>query len=84
MGCIPPTSSGLAKLRRLVRFFPFNRIFHSVEMTILAFLAACGDALVGGVTVTRMLVVAMLVLAVPTLLGHTLAILSSTKLKVTG
>ncbi len=76
-----PTRSGLAKLRGLVRYFPFNRIYHSVEMTILAFVAALGDLLVGGVTVTRVLVVGMLVLAVPTVAGHLLAILSSTKLR---
>lgn len=76
-----PTTSGLARLRGLVRYIPFNRIYHSVEMTILAFLAAVGDALVGGLTVTRGLVLAMLILAVPTVIGHLLAILSSTKLR---
>lgn len=76
-----PTRSGLARLRRLVRYFPFNRIFHSVEMTILAFLAAIGDVLVGGLGVTRVLVVAMLGLSVVTVVGHVAAILSSTKLR---
>lgn len=76
-----PQSSGLARLRALVRYFPFNRIYHSVEMTILAFLAAIGDAVVGGLSVTRVLLVVMLVLAVPTVLGHLLAILSSSKLR---
>jgi hypothetical protein len=65
----------------MVRYFPFNRIFHSVEMTILAFVAALGDAFVGGVEVTRVLVLAMLALAVLTVVGHVLAILSSTKLR---
>jgi phosphatidylglycerophosphate synthase len=76
-----PTSSRLARVRRMVRYFPFNRIFHSVEMTILAFVAALGDAVVGGVEVTRVLVLAMLALAVLTVVGHVLAILSSTKLR---
>jgi phosphatidylglycerophosphate synthase len=76
-----PTRAGLARLRGLVRYVPFNRIYHSVEMTILAFAAAVGDALVGGVTVTRGLLVAMLALAVPTVAGHLMAILSSTKLR---
>jgi phosphatidylglycerophosphate synthase len=75
-----PTSSGLARVRRVVRFFPFNRIFHSVEMTILAFLAATGDALAGGLAVTQVLVLVMLGLAGVTVVGHVLAILSSTKL----
>jgi phosphatidylglycerophosphate synthase len=76
-----PSSSLLARLRRLVAYVPFNRIFHSVELTILAFLAAIGDALVGGVSVTRGLVVVLLVLVVPTVVGHLLAILSSAKLR---
>lgn len=76
-----PTSSGLARVRSLVRFFPFNRIFHSVEMTILAFAAALGDAFAGGLGVTRALVLVMLGLAVLTVVGHVLAILSSTKLR---
>ena len=76
-----PTRAGLARLRSLVRYVPFNRIYHSVEMTILAFLAAVGDALLGGLTATRGLLVVMLVLAVPTVLGHLASILSSTKLR---
>ena len=76
-----PQSSGLARLRALVRFFPFNRIYHSVEMTILAFLAAIGDAMTGGLAITRGLLVLMLLLAVVTVVGHVLAILSSSKLR---
>ena len=76
-----PTSSGLARLRRLVRLVPFNRIFHSVEMTILAFVAAVGDVLAGDLAVTQALVLIMLGLAAVTVVGHVLAILSSTKLK---
>jgi phosphatidylglycerophosphate synthase len=76
-----PQSSGLARLRGLVRFFPFNRIYHSVEMTILVFAAALADAAMGGLTATRALTLAMLVLAIPTLVGHLLAILTSSKLR---
>lgn len=76
-----PTSSGLARVRRLVRYFPFNRIFHSVEMTILAFAAALGDVVAGGLAVTQALILVMLLLAVVTVIGHVLAILSSTKLR---
>ena len=76
-----PTSSGLARVRGLVRYVPFNRIYHSVEMTILAFVAALGDAMLGGVGVTQTLLLAMLLLAVFTVAGHVLALLSSTKLK---
>ena len=76
-----PTSSALARVRRMVRYFPFNRIFHSVEMTILAFAAAIGDAVAGGLTVTRDLLLVMVGLGALTVVGHVLAILSSTKLR---
>jgi hypothetical protein len=52
-------------------------------MMILALLAAVGDLVVGGVGATRFLVVSMLALAVPTVIGHLVAILSSTKLRST-
>lgn len=76
-----PAHGGLAKVRALVRFFPFNRIYHSVEMTILVFLAALGDLGFGHLVVTRGLLIGMLVLAVPTVAGHILAIMSSSKLR---
>ena len=79
-----PQRSGLARLRSAARFIPLHRIFHSVEMTILAFLAAIGDALAGGLAVTRVLVVVMAVGAVLVTAGHLAAILSSSKLRAAG
>lgn len=76
-----PTRTGLARIRSTARFLPFHRIFHSVEMTILAFLAAVGDAVLGDLSVTRGLLAVMLLAAVVTVAGHVLAILSSTKLR---
>jgi phosphatidylglycerophosphate synthase len=76
-----PTVGWLARVRQLVRFLPFNRVYHSVELTIVVFLAAVGDALLGGLGVTRGLLLALLVLAVPTVLGHLSAILTSPKLR---
>jgi hypothetical protein len=76
-----PTSTGLARIRGLARFVPFHRIFHSVEMTILIALAAVADAIGGGLGVTRALLAVMCAAAVPTVAGHVVAILSSTKLR---
>jgi len=76
-----PASAGLARLRALVRYVPFNRIYHSVEMTILAAVAAIGDALAGSLVVTRGLLLVILALAVPTVVGHLAAILSSPRLR---
>ena len=76
-----PQLSGLRSLRSLVRFFPFQRAYHSVELTILALLAAVVDAFAGGLGGTRVLVGALVILGVVTVIGHLLSILSSSKLK---
>jgi phosphatidylglycerophosphate synthase len=76
-----PQRSGLARLRSLARFVPVHRLFHSVEMTMLAAAAAVVDVAVGGVDGTRVLLVALVVAAPVTLVGHLAAILSSSKLR---
>ena len=76
-----PRTSGLRTLRSLVRFFPFYRAYHSVELTLLALIAGVIDALLGDLTATRVLVAALAILAVVTIIGHLIAILSSNKLR---
>jgi len=44
-----PRIRGLARLRRLARYVPFHRLYHSVELSLLALAAAIVDAFVGGV-----------------------------------
>ena len=65
----------------MARFFPFHRAYHSVELTILALLAAIGDAAVGGLGVTRFLVAFLAIFGVVTIIGHLAAILSSSRLR---
>lgn len=76
-----PTSRGLRRLRSVARFVPFHRAYHSVEMTLLALLAAVGDALSGTVSFTQALVALLAVLALVTVVGHLAAILSSSRLR---
>jgi phosphatidylglycerophosphate synthase len=77
-----PQVSTVRRLRSLARFVPFHRVFHSVEMTLLAFLAAVGDALAGGdVPVTRGLVAVLVPVAGLTVVGHLVAILTSRRLR---
>jgi phosphatidylglycerophosphate synthase len=77
-----PRQASLRQLRSLVRFVPFHRAYHSVELSLLALLAAIGDlALGGGLTATQVLVAALLVAAVVTVVGHVAAILTSSKLR---
>ena len=76
-----PSVSGLRRVRSLARFVPFHRAYHSVELTILAFVAAVGDLLTSDLQVTRILVGTLAVLGVCTVLGHFMAIMTSSKLK---
>ena len=77
-----PRRTGIARLRSMARFVPFHRAYHSIELTLLALLAALADALLGGgLGATRFLVVALLAAAVVTVLGHVVAILTSSKLR---
>ena len=81
-----PRASGVRRLRSRGRGgaarAPFHRAYHSVELSMLAVLAAFGDLLLGGgLLVTRGLVVGLLVAAIVTVVGHTAAILTSSKLR---
>lgn len=76
-----PRSSGLRRLRSLVRFFPFQRAYHSVELTLLALVAAVGDLLLGDLAATRFLVGFLAVFGIITIVGHLAAILSSSRLR---
>ena len=76
-----PKSSALAKLRSIVRLFPFNRIFHSIEMTLLIAIAAVADLFVGDLVATRFLLQFMVIAAAVTVVGHLVAIMNSSRLK---
>ena len=76
-----PTISGLQRIRSLTKFFPFQRIFHSVEMTFLAFLASIADAVLGGLAATQFALSAVFVLICITLVGHFVSIVTSSRLR---
>jgi len=69
-----PRNSFLASIRSLFRFFPIHRIFHSIELTILILIA---NILVIESNVLTWLTFA----AAVTVLGHLVAILSSSRLR---
>ncbi|NRD08451.1 CDP-alcohol phosphatidyltransferase family protein [Rathayibacter agropyri] len=75
------SSSGLARLRRAARFLPFHRLYHSVELTMLAFAAALVGLVVGAGTADRVLVGALLPLALLALVGHFVAIMASRRVR---
>lgn len=76
-----PRVSAVRRLRSLARFVPFHRVFHSVEMTLVALVAAVVDAAAGGLDGTRVLVAVLLPVAGVTVVGHLLAILTSRRLR---
>lgn len=76
-----PRGGVLALIRKFARVVPFHRIFHSVEMSALAALAAVVDATTGNLVATQTLVMAMLISACITVPGHLAAILSSSRLR---
>lgn len=76
-----PTQGLLRSLRSATRFFPFQRAYHSVELTILAFIAAIADAVMGDLTGTRVLVTVLVLLAPIVIVGHIAAILTSRRLR---
>jgi hypothetical protein len=76
-----PRVTSVRRLRSLARFVPFHRVFHSVEMTLLALVAAVADAAMGGLEATRLLVAVLLAAAGVTVVGHLAAILTSSRLR---
>ncbi len=76
-----PRSTGLRRVRSLVRFFPFHRAYHSVELTLLALVAAVIDVPLGDLAATRFLVGFLAVFGVITIVGHLASILSSSRLR---
>ncbi len=78
-----PRQGALRRARALLRFFPFYRAYHSVELTLLAAVAAVIDAVMGSLAPTRVLVSALAVFGVVTVIGHLAAILASSKLRRT-
>jgi phosphatidylglycerophosphate synthase len=76
-----PRSRGLRRVRSVARFVPFHRAYHSVELTILAFVAAIGDVALGDLAATRFLVGFLAIFGVITVIGHLASILSSSRLR---
>jgi CDP-alcohol phosphatidyltransferase len=76
-----PSQRIVARLRRLARFLPFHRLYHSVELTILAFIAAFVGLFLPPLMADRALVLVLLPLAVLALVGHFVAIMASKRVR---
>jgi phosphatidylglycerophosphate synthase len=75
-----PRGGYLRRARRLAGVLPFHRVFHSVELSILVLIAAIVDLLVNGAA-TKVLLAALVVAACLTVVGHLVAILTSSRLR---
>jgi len=74
-------ASLVRRLRRFAGNLPFNRALLAMELTFLAFACAAVDAGRGGLSATRVLDVALLVIAGIVVVGHLLAIVTSDRLR---
>jgi phosphatidylglycerophosphate synthase len=78
---LAPRSSGLALARRLAAALKVHRAIQAVELSLLILIAAIIDAARGGLTATRVLTVACLVIAALMVVAHLAAIVASRRLK---
>jgi phosphatidylglycerophosphate synthase len=71
----------LRRLRSTAGALPFNRALLAIEMSALAVIASVIDAVHGGLSATRVLDVALLVIAGIVVVGHLLATVTSDRLR---
>lgn len=76
-----PRASGLARLRRLARFVPFHRLYHSIELSLIILVAAVVDVVLGDLTGTRVLLLVLVPASLLAVAGHFLAIVTSSRLR---
>jgi phosphatidylglycerophosphate synthase len=76
-----PSGRMMSRLRSAARFLPFHRLYHSVELTILIFIASVFGLFFGQVEADRVLVVVLVPLALLALFGHFVAIMASKRVR---
>ena len=78
---LAPTSAGIARARRLASVLRVHRITHAIELSLLVLVAAIVDAVRGGLTATRALLLACLVVSAVMVIAHLVAIMASRRLR---
>lgn len=76
-----PTHGVVARLRKAARFVPFHRLYHSVELTILIFVFSIVGLFIGATLADRILLSALVPLAVLAAIGHFVAIMTSKRVR---
>jgi phosphatidylglycerophosphate synthase len=76
-----PTHGIVSRLRRVARFVPFHRLYHSVELTIMIFVFAIVGLFIGDQLADRILLAVLVPLALLALIGHFVAIMTSKRVR---
>jgi len=76
-----PTHGIVSRLRRIARFVPFHRLYHSVELTIMIFVFAVVGLFIGDQLADRILLCVLVPLALLALIGHFVAIMTSKRVR---
>ena len=76
-----PTHGLIATLRKAARFLPFHRLYHSVELTILIFVFSIVGLFIGSTLADRILLCALVPLALLAIVGHFVTIMSSRRVR---
>lgn len=71
----------IARLRRLARFVPFHRLYHSVELTMIAVVFSAIGLFIGETLASRIMLGALVPLALLALVGHFVAIMASKRVR---
>ena len=77
---LQPRSTGLASLRRAASVLKIHRIIQAIELSVLVLIAAIIDAACGGLTATRVVLLACLIVAALMVVAHLAAIMASRRL----
>lgn len=76
-----PTTTLMRRLRTAARFIPFYRLFHSVELTMVALGFSVVGIFIGQQVSTQWLLIIMTPLALLSLVGHFVAIMASARVR---
>lgn len=78
---LAPSSAALARARQLASVLKIHRIIQAIELSVLILVAAIADAITGGLTATRVLLITCLIVAALMVVAHLVAILASRRLR---
>lgn len=76
-----PQRQGLARVRAWARFVPFHRLYHSVEMALIALAVSVLGVWTGQIEAARWMLIILVPLASLAVVGHFVAIMASRRVR---